>query len=445
MSEPPPSITTVLPFVGKTSIYGLPFFLNSSSALNGHIAIIGMSGSGKTFFTKNLIIRNVSLNISRIFIVDYNGEYSNLTSEWAGKCLSISRNYTINILNPIFVTDEHNKSLVVKFIKNMAKLSYDEVIVLEECITNFISVGNAQNSRDMATLISSISVEKYGELGKTLSAKLKPLKNNPLFIYAKKDVIYHIINGKFTNIDLSNLKINQRDIAMHFVFCMASHAMSSLPIGGNPARTFIVDEAWRALKENEDVVRLFREGRKYGIGVIAVSQLLSDIKDDELANVGRIIIFRLNNLRDVELIKELGIIKSSEVETVLSLPVGSCIIEERQKFEGRIQSHFRITKTCEVAHASLRMMIEGVQMEIPMSRFITVTSNMDFSQDLKVKLIEFASEKSRNLQLLEFITKLIQAKAPRSEIIYYLRKLGFSDRIIVKSYLLAEPSILSLR
>ena len=62
-------------YIGKSRIYKIPFFLDLDSLINKNMAILGMSGTGKSYFLKSFIIRSVLQRNSCALIIDWNGEY----------------------------------------------------------------------------------------------------------------------------------------------------------------------------------------------------------------------------------------------------------------------------------------------------------------------------------------------------------------------------------
>lgn len=64
-------------FVGNSQLYSMPVMIDFNKLLNPHILIVGMTGSGKTFLTKNLILRISLLEGSRVILIDLTGEYQN--------------------------------------------------------------------------------------------------------------------------------------------------------------------------------------------------------------------------------------------------------------------------------------------------------------------------------------------------------------------------------
>jgi hypothetical protein len=79
-------------YIGRTSTYRIPFFLDTGELLNPHIAIIGMTGSGKTYFMKSYLIRSRLQNGTDIFILDWNGEYTEVVSFLNGTVITLENN-----------------------------------------------------------------------------------------------------------------------------------------------------------------------------------------------------------------------------------------------------------------------------------------------------------------------------------------------------------------
>lgn len=72
-------------YIGKTRIYALPASLDQSLLVNPHIAVLGMTGSGKTYLLNAMIARaHIYLDV-RITILDWNGEYSGGIGRLGGK------------------------------------------------------------------------------------------------------------------------------------------------------------------------------------------------------------------------------------------------------------------------------------------------------------------------------------------------------------------------
>ncbi len=98
-SEPAPKNNDIVEgiYVGKTLAYNLPFFLNSSRLINPHISIVGMTGSGKSYLLKSMIMRLYISNNVNILIIDWSSEYSQLVKDLGGIVRSARGNADIPV------------------------------------------------------------------------------------------------------------------------------------------------------------------------------------------------------------------------------------------------------------------------------------------------------------------------------------------------------------
>ena len=66
--------------IGMSRAYSMPFFFNPDPLVNPHIFITGITGSGKTYLTKNLMLKLYAILGCIVIVIDFTGEYS----EFAG-------------------------------------------------------------------------------------------------------------------------------------------------------------------------------------------------------------------------------------------------------------------------------------------------------------------------------------------------------------------------
>ena len=77
-------------YVGKTKLYGMPFFLEPDKLVNPHISILGMTGSGKTYLVKSLVARLAMTKMHGIIIIDWTSEYTDVVEFLCGKVRRIA-------------------------------------------------------------------------------------------------------------------------------------------------------------------------------------------------------------------------------------------------------------------------------------------------------------------------------------------------------------------
>ncbi len=75
-------------YIGRSLNYNLPFLLNMDKLVNPHISILGMSGSGKTYLLKSLILRYSAFKNTNILVIDWNSEYTAVVDFLGGKVYS---------------------------------------------------------------------------------------------------------------------------------------------------------------------------------------------------------------------------------------------------------------------------------------------------------------------------------------------------------------------
>jgi len=74
--EPFPAQTqNSLIYIGNTRNDSSPFFLDLSCLINPHIFVFGMSGSGKSYLIKSMMVRMSVFASSRVLLIDFTGEY----------------------------------------------------------------------------------------------------------------------------------------------------------------------------------------------------------------------------------------------------------------------------------------------------------------------------------------------------------------------------------
>ncbi|MDE1761790.1 MAG: DUF87 domain-containing protein [Candidatus Micrarchaeota archaeon] len=76
-------------YVGGASFTAAPLFLDISSAINPHIFVFGMSGSGKSYLLKSLIVRMAMFSNYRVVLIDFTGEYSGFSDDAGGERVSV--------------------------------------------------------------------------------------------------------------------------------------------------------------------------------------------------------------------------------------------------------------------------------------------------------------------------------------------------------------------
>ncbi len=101
--EPPIEILCDEPensiYVGNTEMLNVPFYWNFKNVANPHIAVVGISGSGKSYFIKTFLLRSSFVWNSNAVIIDWAGEYKQWVQSANGNILSLGKGSYLNLMD----------------------------------------------------------------------------------------------------------------------------------------------------------------------------------------------------------------------------------------------------------------------------------------------------------------------------------------------------------
>jgi len=101
--EPPKSFLLSDPAKGvyltKTKLFNVPFFWDFRKLINPHIAVVGVTGAGKSYLVKTFLTRaNLTWNTNAM-IIDWVGEYNDWVKQTGGHTLHFGRGEYLNLLD----------------------------------------------------------------------------------------------------------------------------------------------------------------------------------------------------------------------------------------------------------------------------------------------------------------------------------------------------------
>ena len=341
-------------YIGKSSIYSMPISINLDLLVNPHIAVLGMSGSGKTYFLKSVIMRSMLYDGHGVFILDWNGEYQELVTYLGGK--SITFNETVD-----------------------QKIQLDCILKEPEC----------------ATLLHEREI---------VCANLAHIQNNEMKALLSTSLLSKII-----------------------------HDMNKTGITNKIKYLLVIDEAWKLLSGAE-LHTLFREGRKYGHSVIIATQLAKDIVNEIISNAACVVVFRMQNNDDFSMLQSSGVITAYDIQKIINLERGSCIVTQKLKEHSGAQKQITISKISGFDYA-VYILRGNMEFKIMADLFKRNTEKLDTSAENILKIIGYMEHSGRQADLSRFILLLSDMGITRYEIIRYLRSLKISDIAIAEAYL----------
>lgn len=253
--------------------------------LNRNIVVVGATGTGKSTLAKNMLLQLKRLGVP-VVVFDVHGEYCAEFSEY--NCVDAS-----DISIDIFKVYEEDSKSRAEFVA--------------DAISDVYSLGNLQRIALAKTLLQ-IYGGSYGEVGfdylleylwkasrgeidlgvpasvaRSLIPYIEKLRNTFKSGGRKVEEIIDSV----TVIDFSKLSSEVSTIIAEIVAEELYHIFKDL----NRELVLVIEEAHRFLRKGRSVSRIFREGRKYGISAILITQDVSGVPREILLNTAALVSF----------------------------------------------------------------------------------------------------------------------------------------------------------
>lgn len=334
---------------------------NSEKYKNANMCVFGTSGSGKSFFTKILIIRYNLLGISQ-YVIDPDREYYNICKSLEGTFIKIgpTSNTYINIfdIRQESIEENENGYLATKIAKIIGffnliceNLNEEEKAILENKIIE--TYNNKNINFDDNSLYKFINGKKkfkesidmpiledlYNILGKYKESKHLQIKLIPFVKGSLKFL------NNYTNIELKNNLIvaDVYDLGeenlKYGMYLFTELFWDKIKMNRNAKKAIYFDEIWRLIgvTSNKNVAafvyKIFKTIRKYGGSGIAITQDISDLFSLEDGIYGRSI---LNNSsiksffnmeeENIRVLEKYTNISEKEKIEIKSLRKGECVM-----------------------------------------------------------------------------------------------------------------------
>ena len=308
-------------YIGKNIYNNSLIFIdryNTEKYKNANMCIFGTSGSGKSFFTKLLILRYRLLGIEQ-YVIDPEREYTKIAKSLHGTEIKIgpaSKTY-VNIMDirEESLEDGENGYLATKISKLIGffnlifgELNEEEKALLEEKLIETYKLKNIdfndeslydlnlkkfKTSKDMPLLEDLYKIFEKDKRTKKFQIKLIPFVKGSLNFF-----------NKYTNIELNNKLIIAdvyelgEDNLKYGMYLFTDLFWDKIKINRKNKKAIYLDEIWRLIgvTSNKEVAsfiyKIFKTIRKYGGSGVAITQDISDLFSLENGTYGKSI---LNN------------------------------------------------------------------------------------------------------------------------------------------------------
>lgn len=471
--EPPASILMGDPlqsiYIGTTKIFKVPFAWSFINITNPHIAVVGITGAGKSYFVKTLLVRANYIWDTNAIIIDFAGEYKAWVKQSGGTVVSLGKGDYINIMDLSFMKPlDRTKQIMNSFEILTDIASYPEQRrITEEAIEQaYVNAGFALSQtppqgkepptlKDVIYLLQEKLTEGTYEYPAELENavyRLRQFAREGEDYFARKSTIDigKLSHSGLVAIDLSGMSDDRfRALAALFVLQTLKEIMRGESWSETKGLKAIVvlDEAWKVASDDKsDAIMIVREGRKYQFGLIVASQNPTDINEAIFSNVGTTFILRIKFEKFMNYLQG-SLNFSSFIKTEIGkFGVGQAAVDMAFQTAIRFPEVFILDKI----YGEEPLYVYKIEMAeiLTQSELAANILQKEYEferEELRNKLIEYnidgatiaeifktMDEGNRSLKLLDFIRIMKRSGISVSNTVTFLKGLSIDDQLITR-------------
>lgn len=463
-------------YIGKTRYLSTPVFWDPKKLINPHIAILGITGSGKSYTVKTFLTRASLIWNTNAVILDWVGEYREWVRQAGGRTIDLSEE-RLNILDLVGLPKRSRIRHIISALDILVDLKSfpnerDEIeqaledIYFEKVKPSMSEVNSAlKNNKGKlskkelknqlrhidhkgctkATLVDVVKIlEKRGQKKAGRLLKRFTVEGTDFFAGHSTLDVKALTSSGLVCIDLHNLPTEEmRSLAGLTILQYIKEIMRAegMERDHKKVKLFVVlDEAWKiAQDERSDVITIVREGRKYNFSLVIATQNPTDMHKTIFSNIGTVMVLRLV-LREFRDYVRNSIGYSNFIDDQISkFGVGDAavnmIFAERQS---KVMTF--LMKKIDGEEPLLLYKIKGGEMNVEVEReqFIRMLYELGLNES-QLNLIRNEFEKGDGLlegeQLVAILEKFGYSKP---SIISFLRQLGIDEKNLIKVFSLVR-------
>ncbi len=421
-------------FIGVTKLFGVPFTWTYATLTNPHLAVVGITGAGKSFFVKTFLVRASYVWNTNAIIIDWAGEYKSWVKQSGGTVVSLSKGDYINIMDlsgmkPIDRAKQIMNSLDI--LTDIGTYPEQRRLTAEAMEQAYVNAGfdlpeipqptaEAPTLKEVARLLEEKLQEGTYEYPAELENaiyRLRQFAREGEDYFAKKSTIDigKLASSGLVDLDLSGLPDEKfRALAAMFILQTLKEKMRTE--GWSTSKGIkalvVLDEAWKvASDERSDAITIVREGRKYQFGLLVASQNPTDINEAIFSNVGTTVMLRIRYEKFMNFLQG-------------SLNFSNFIRREIGKF-GVGQAAFDMS-----FHSSIQFpeifLLDRIVGEDPLDVYMINISEMLAENEQEDQSIK----KEYYFEKIDLNSKLIESEIPSDTINRIFRELDKKDRVV---------------
>lgn len=426
-------------YLGKTRYLGTPVFWDPKKLINPHIAIVGITGSGKSYLVKSFLTRASMIWDSNAIILDWVGEYNKWVKQAGGRVINLGKE-KLNLLDLVGLKKRDRIKQIVAALDILAELKNNphERDDIEEALEDVYEHVSSPTLRDVVRLLDKKKKKHAARLLKRFT-----VEGSDFFAGKSTLNIKNLTQAGLVCIDLHELPTEEiRSLAGLTILQYIKEIMRSEGIKeGRGIRLFVVlDEAWKiANDERSDVITIVREGRKYNFALIVATQNPTDMHKTIFSNIGSMFVLRLV-LREFRDYVRNSIGYSDFIDGEISrFGVGDAavnmIFAERQaKAATFLMGKIDGEEPLFLFH------IKGGDMEIEIEKeqFLRMLYELGLNES-QINIVKLEFEKNDGFAEGEHLVAMLEKFGySKSSIISFLRQLGMDEKNLIRIFSLAK-------
>jgi len=330
--------------VGRTRHWAVPFSWSHAALANPHVAVVGMSGSGKSFFVKTFLTRANAAWGTKALILDWSGEYVPWVRQAGGTVVSLGSE-SLNLLDLGGMSAVQRTAQVVESLRLLTelkdfprerqwiRLAIEHAYALREDRSGRIR--RPPTLADVAAWLK-LQARKCRDAERPVIQAayhlLRPLTLPGADFFARLTSfrLDGLLSSGLSCVDLSGLPSeSMRSLAGLCLLQFVRESMRSKgPVEGRGLDLLVVlDEAWKICREDGDPVAIVREGRKYAFGLLVASQDPADLNPVIFSNSGSLFVFRTTFSDSLDFLQRTLRFSDGVRQDIARLPQGSCGVQ----------------------------------------------------------------------------------------------------------------------
>ncbi|NYZ74078.1 ATP-binding protein [Candidatus Micrarchaeota archaeon] len=463
-------------YIGRTKIFNVPFYWSFENVANPHIAVVGISGSGKSYFIKTFLLRSAFVWNSNALIIDWAGEYKDWVKQSGGKVISLGKGSYLNLLDLGGMKPYDRIKQVMRTMELLTDISnYPEQRRLTEQAIEKIYIESkfrmdVREQKDelgkpltpptlkdvVRVLTDQAQVGSYDFPAELENAiyRLKQFTKSGEDFFAQQSTVKleELITSGLVDLDLSGLPDETARALAALTILQFIKEKMRLEGWSNVKGLkllIVLDEAWKIGKDdNSDAVMIVREGRKYNFAMIIASQNPTDISEAIFSNVGTTFMLKVKFEKFLDYLQGSLNFSNYMRDEISRLGVGQCAVNLALTLSTPYPSTFLISKI-EGEEPSKEYFLDLSEvLTEKQRRDVAVSRSVSFlKEDFRRKLRQFGlgddkiedltktfDKGNRRMDVVSFVITLERYGIVRRNIGDFLKDAGVDDITIINIF-----------